>query len=103
MREVAAKCKAQREEFDAGEGRAGDNIRAYMASVREHRVTLDPSVMVALMSMLVLEGWQLRLDPGVSIIQGIDRATDGGFFGFASRINSAVQAVRDAVSGVWSQ
>ena len=73
MREVAAKCKAQREEFDAGEGRAGDNIRAYMASVREHRVTLDPSVMVALMSMLVLEGWQFRLDPSTSIIGSIEQ------------------------------
>ena len=32
-------------------------------SVREHRVVLDPSVMVALMSMLVLEGWQRRQVP----------------------------------------
>ena len=50
--------------------------------------------MVALMSMLVLEGWQLRLDPGVSIISGIERATSGGFFGYISRIHDAVQRWR---------
>ena len=52
-----------RAEMKAGEGRAGDNIRSFMASVRNHNVSLDPTVMVALMSMLVLEGWQFRLDP----------------------------------------
>ena len=36
-------------EMNDGEGRAGDNIRSFMASVRKHHVTLDPTVMVALM------------------------------------------------------
>ncbi|EOD23609.1 aarF domain-containing protein, partial [Emiliania huxleyi CCMP1516] len=70
--EVAAKCTAQKEEMDRGEGRPGDNIRAYMDSVRSHRVVLDPTVMVALMSMLVLEGWQYRLDPAVSIFHCLE-------------------------------
>ena len=59
-------------QMERGEGRAGDNIRSYMASVRSHHVTLDPTVMVALMSMMVLEGWQWRLDPGVSIMGSIE-------------------------------
>ena len=40
-----------------GQGRAGVNIRNFMSSVRGHHVQLDPSVMVRLMSMMVLEGW----------------------------------------------
>jgi hypothetical protein len=63
--------------------------------VRVHRVVLDPSVMVALMSMLVLEGWQNRLDPAVSVLQSIEQATSGGIFGTVSRLNDAVQ---DAVA-----
>ena len=57
--------------YDGGGGRSGDNIRDVMTAVRSHRVVLDPSVMVALMSMLVLEGWQFRLDPSTSIIGSI--------------------------------
>ena len=72
IEEVTAKMGEQREEMLNGEGRAGDNIRAYMASVRAHNVKLDPTVMVALMSMLVLEGWQFRLDPSTSIVGAIE-------------------------------
>ena len=35
-------------------------------------MTLDPTVMVALMSMMVLEGWQFRLDPATSIMSSIE-------------------------------
>ena len=59
--EVSAKMSEMKSEMEGGEGRAGDNIRSYMASVRRHQVKLDPTVMVALMSMLVLEGWQVGL------------------------------------------
>ena len=52
--EVTVKMGEMRAEMDRGEGRAGDNIRSFMASVRNHNVTLDPTVMVALMSMMVL-------------------------------------------------
>ena len=44
--------------------------------VRAHHVSLDPTVMVALMSMMVLEGWQFRLDPGVSIVGSIAQQLD---------------------------
>ena len=70
--EVAVKMAEMKAEMDRGEGRAGDNIRSYMESVRAHHVTLDPTVMVALMSMMVLEGWQFRLDPNVSIVGSIE-------------------------------
>lgn len=65
--------KEMKVEMENGEGRAGDNIRSFMASVRNHHVTLDPTVMVALMSMMVLEGWQFRLDPAVSIVGSISQ------------------------------
>ena len=72
VEEIEVVMREQKAELERGEGRAGDNIRAYMAKVRAHHVTLDPTVMVALMSMLVLEGWQYRLDPATSILQSIE-------------------------------
>jgi len=93
--DVDASVQRMREEYDGGGGRSGDNIREIMTAVRVHRVVLDPSVMVALMSMLVLEGWQNRLDPAVSVLQSIEQATSGGIFGTVSRLNDAVQ---DAVA-----
>jgi len=74
--ECAVKMREMRQEMDEGEGRAGDNIRSFMASVRAHHVKLDPTVMVALMSMLVLEGWQFRLDPSTSILGSIEQQLD---------------------------
>ena len=88
--EVNGLVQRQRVEYDAGGGRSGDNMRQYMAAVRRHRVVLDPTVMVALMSMLVLEGWQNRLDPSVSIIRSIEDASTGGVFGYISRLSRAV-------------
>ena len=79
--------------MERGEGRPGDNIRAYMDSVRSHRVVLDPTVMVALMSMLVLEGWQYRLDPAVSIFHCLEAATGGG----------VLEASRTSSRRPWSQ
>ena len=52
------------DEFVVGAGNPGKNIRSYMQSVRDHGVVLDPTVMVALMSMMVLEGWQVRRATG---------------------------------------
>ena len=59
----------------------------------QHHVQLDPTVMVALMSMLVLEGWQNRLDPAVSVLQSLESASSGGIFGYASRAGEAVKAI----------
>jgi aarF domain-containing kinase len=98
IEEVNAKCTRHRAEYDSGLDagtRSGDNIREYMQSVRDHRVVLDPTVMVALMSMLVLEGWQVRLDPAVSIMEGIELAVQGGIFAYASQLTAAAGKVVD--------
>ena len=85
--------------MDRGEGRPGDNIRAYMDSVRSHRVVLDPTVMVALMSMLVLEGWQYRLDPAVSIFHCLEAATGGGVFSTLQKASALYQSVVGRLTG----
>jgi len=95
--EVTEKMADMRAEMDRGEGRAGDNIRSFMASVRNHNVTLDPTVMVALMSMMVLEGWQWRLDPSVGIIDAIEmqlnrRGSVAGWLITAAEKYSAMKA-----------
>jgi len=97
--EVAAKCEAQQAEFHRGEGRPGDNIRAYMDSVRKFRVVLDPTVMVALMSMMVLEGWQYRLDPATSVFHCIESATGHGMFGIMQRAHDNYRSVVNRLTG----
>lgn len=99
--EVSIKMIEMRQEMEAGHGRAGDNIRSFMASVRAHRVSLDPTCMVALMSMMVLEGWQWRLDPSVGIIESIEVLLDRktSWAGWLMDAASKVQALRTRVSG----
>uniref|UniRef100_A0A7S0LB18 ABC1 atypical kinase-like domain-containing protein n=1 Tax=Coccolithus braarudii TaxID=221442 RepID=A0A7S0LB18_9EUKA len=94
IEEVAQKCAAQKREYDAGGGKAGDNMRSYLESVRAHQVIIHPSVMVAVMSMLVLEGWQFRLDPAVSVFTCLESATGDGIFGYVSRLSRCVTELR---------
>ena len=94
IQEVAQKCVAQKAEYDAGGGKSGDNMRSYLESVRAHRVVIDPSVMVAVMSMMVLEGWQARLDPAVSVFACLESATGGGIFGYVSKLTRFATDVR---------
>lgn len=75
--EVTAKMHKMRIALSSGDGRAGENIRDFMVSVRSHRVLLDPSVMVSLMSMMVLEGWQFRLDPTMCVFDNVNTALRG--------------------------
>ena len=96
--ETAAKCAAQKEAYEAGAGNSSDNIREYMESVRAHRVVLDPTVMVALMSMMVLEGWQARLDPATSVMDCIESATGGGIFGYVSQAGAFFAELRAKVA-----
>ena len=49
------------------------------------------------MSMLVLEGWQNRLDPSVSVLHSLEAASTGGIFGYASQLNDAVQKLKQRV------
>lgn len=92
--EVTAKMDTMRVALSSGGGRAGENIRDFMVSVRGHRVLLDPSVMVSLMSMMVLEGWQFRLDPTLCVFDNVNTAIRGfgpGIF---------VKLVGDKIKGV---
>ena len=97
--EVARKCEEQKSEFVVGAGNPGKNIRSYMESVRNHGVVLDPTVMVALMSMMVLEGWQSRLDPQVSIMDCLAQASSGGIFGRMTQLNQWVQGIISSFRG----
>ena len=83
--------------LERNEGRAGDHIRDFMASCRAHRLSLDPSVMVALMSMMVLEGWQFRLDPEASVFGNVTSALGGGFFGWVNQAGDALRKTQRAV------
>ncbi len=89
VRECAERQKA---ELARGEGRAGNNIRDYLTAVREYHVCLDPTVMVGLMSMIVLEGWQNRLNPQIEIYGCVTDSIGGGPFGYA---NWAYQKLQD--------
>jgi len=51
--------------------RAGANIRQMLTIIRNNRVVIDPSVMCVVTSVLILEGWQWRLDPKVQVHNGI--------------------------------
>jgi aarF domain-containing kinase len=97
--EVWQKNLRQKEEFNSGGGRAGQNIRDYLASVREHNVVIDPTVMVSLMSMMVLEGWQTRLDPAVCIFDCLQQARSSGAFGMAERVHLAYKHAYKATCG----
>ena len=54
---------------------------------------LDPTVMVALMSMLVLEGWQARLCPVVCTMHSVKIATGGGVLGFLMQVNEFYESI----------
>ena len=103
IEEVNQRCIEQTAECDAGEGNSAANIRAYMQSVRDHRVVLDPTVMVALMSMLVLEGWQARLDPSVCIMDSIKLATGGGVIGVFMEAGSMIESIIKDLKGDQAQ
>jgi len=98
IREVAAKCEQQKSEFVVGAGNPGKNIRSYMESVRNHNVVLDPTVMVAVMSMMVLEGWQCRLDPEISVMDCLSEAIGGGIFGRMTQLNQWVQDAKERIN-----
>ena len=91
MPQVWEKNLRQKSEFNSGGGRAGQNIRDYLASVRDHNVLLDPTVMVSCMSCMVLEGWQPRLDPAVCIFDCLQAARGSGAFGLAQRAHELYQ------------
>lgn len=91
--EVTEKMYDMKSDLEVGQGRAGVNIRNFMSSVREHRVQLDPSIMVSLMSMMVLEGWQFRLAKELPIFDNVKVALGG----FGAQV--FLKALKDRVMG----
>ena len=57
--------------FQDSTPRAGDCMAAIFETVQRHHVTIDPNVMVAVVTVMVLEGWQFRLDPSINILDYI--------------------------------
>lgn len=58
-------------QFSESTPRAGDCMTAIFETVQRHHVTIDPNVMVAVVTVMVLEGWQFRLDPSINILDYI--------------------------------
>jgi aarF domain-containing kinase len=63
-------------QFAAGPPRAGDCMSKVFEIVQEHRLCLDPSIMIAVVTVMVLEGWQWRLDPSVSILDRLNNVLE---------------------------
>ena len=47
-----------------------------LAIVRKHQVCIDPNIMVCVVTTMVLEGWQFRLDPELVMIDHISDTLD---------------------------
>ena len=63
-------------QFATGTPRAGDCMSRVFEIVQEHRLCLDPSIMIAVVTVMVLEGWQWRLDPSVSILDRLNNVLE---------------------------
>jgi len=58
---------------------------------------------VALMSMLVLEGWQYRLDPATSVFHCIESATGKGVFGTMQRMHDSWRSIVERFTGGYKE
>ena len=74
--------------------RAGDCMSAIFETVQHHHVTIDPNVMVAVVTVMVLEGWQFRLDPTINILDYIGDVLKSSFRKH-QRLTIADYALRD--------
>jgi aarF domain-containing kinase len=54
-------------------------MSAIFETVQHHHVTIDPNVMVAVVTVMVLEGWQFRLDPTINILDYIGDVLKSSF------------------------
>lgn len=59
-------------QFQESTPRAGDCMGAIFETVQKYHLCLDPDVMIAVVTVMVLEGWQWRLDPTVNILDYLD-------------------------------
>jgi hypothetical protein len=51
--------------------------------------------MIALMSMVVLEGWQYRLAPDVSVLNSIENAMGGSVFGMINMVSERLASAKE--------
>lgn len=58
--------------FSSTTPRAGECMGAIFETVQKYHLCLDPNVMIAVVTVMVLEGWQWRLDPTVNILDYLD-------------------------------
>ena len=80
--------------FSESTPRAGDCMSAIFETVQHHHVTIDPNVMVAVVTVMVLEGWQFRLDPTINILDYIGDVLKSSFRKH-QRLTIADYALRD--------
>ena len=61
-------------EWDTRGGRipTGECMQELLEQVRKHRVNLDGNVCTVMITTLVLEGWQRKLDPDLSIMDTLN-------------------------------
>jgi len=59
-------------QFQSSTPRAGECMGAIFETVQRYHLCLDPNVMIAVVTVMVLEGWQWRLDPTVNILDYLD-------------------------------
>ena len=83
--------------FSESTPRAGDCMSAIFETVQRYHVTIDPNVMVAVVTVMVLEGWQFRLDPTINILDYI-----GDVLRSSSRKHQRLTMVDFALRDMWA-
>jgi len=72
LAEKGARWEFERQNPDVyWETRGGDCMKDALDVCRKHGIELHPTVLVAVISAITLEGWQHELDPTVSIMDHI--------------------------------
>ena len=85
------------DQFSSTTPRAGECMGAIFETVQKYHLCLDPNVMIAVVTVMVLEGWQWRLDPTVNILDYLDDVLKASARKYA-RLAIADYALRD----MWS-
>ncbi|CAD7965579.1 unnamed protein product [Amoebophrya sp. A25] len=75
--------------------RSRDVIKDVLDCCRRHRLELDPTILVAVVSTITLEGWQYELDPSVNIMHHVDLTLrqNAEWGNRMARIDSALRSI----------
>ena len=84
-------------QFSESSPSAGDCMNAIFETVQKYHVTIDPNVMVAVVTVMVLEGWQFRLDPSINIMDHIAEVMRSSF-----RKHQRLTMVDHALRDMWA-